>query len=91
MFYASLLAVHVLSGVFWGGAAIFAGLFLMPSLMKAGPAAGPVMGNLIQLKPSPQQIAEISAAQIRLARAGKLGAWHVFAAATLMGLHSLFR
>jgi uncharacterized membrane protein len=168
MLYPSLLAVHVLSGIFWGGGAIIAGLFLMPSVIKAGPAGGAVMGNLIQIKfsawmtvgafasilsglgmiaiqasnnsawlrspegiclelggllalgafgiglrvqkpqaerlaaigaavakaggpPSAQQAADIADAQARMARAGRIGAYHILAASALMGMHTLFR
>lgn len=50
MVYASLLAVHVLSGIFWGGGAIISGFILMPSVLAAGPAGGIVMGNMMQRK-----------------------------------------
>ena len=41
-----LRLVHVLAGVLWAGTGVFVSLFLMPSLMEAGPAAGPVMAGL---------------------------------------------
>lgn len=50
--YAELLVlrlVHIVGGVFWVGSVIFTSFFLMPTLMKAGPAAaGPVMAGLQQ-------------------------------------------
>jgi hypothetical protein len=42
--------VHVLAGVLWAGTGVFTSLFLMPSLMEAGPAAGPVMASLQKRK-----------------------------------------
>lgn len=41
-----LRLLHILSGAFWYGAALFIARFLMPSLDAAGPAAGPVMAQL---------------------------------------------
>ena len=41
-----LRVVHVLGGLFWVGSALFNSIFLMPSLMEAGPAAGAIMGGL---------------------------------------------
>jgi uncharacterized membrane protein len=50
MLYPTLLAVHVVCGIFWGGAAISAGFFLTPAVQAAGPAGGAVMAGLIQRK-----------------------------------------
>ena len=47
--YAELIAlrvVHVLSGIFWLGSGLFSAFFLMPTLGKLGPGAGPVMAEL---------------------------------------------
>jgi uncharacterized membrane protein len=47
--YAELIVlrvVHVLSGIFWLGSGLFSALFLMPSLGKLGPGAGPFMAEL---------------------------------------------
>jgi hypothetical protein len=46
----ALRFVHVLSGVLWVGTAVFVSAFLLPSLMEAGPAAGPVMAGLQKRK-----------------------------------------
>lgn len=46
----SLILVHVLFGTFWAGGAIVAGLFIMPSIVEAGPAGGAVMGGLLRRK-----------------------------------------
>ena len=43
-----LRVVHILSGIFWVGAVLFATLVLMPALRAAGPAGGAVMGQLAQ-------------------------------------------
>jgi uncharacterized membrane protein len=43
-----LRVVHVLGGVFWVGAGIFTGVFLMPALAKAGPATAQLMEALQQ-------------------------------------------
>lgn len=41
-----LRIVHLLSGVFWVGAAMFVFFFLEPAVAKSGPAGGQVMGTL---------------------------------------------
>ncbi len=43
-----LRVIHVLTGVLWVGAAVFVARFLVPAVRGAGPAAGPVMQQLIQ-------------------------------------------
>jgi uncharacterized membrane protein len=43
-----LRVVHIVGGIFWVGSAMFTGLFLLPALAKAGPAAGQVMIGLQQ-------------------------------------------
>jgi uncharacterized membrane protein len=43
-----LRLVHVLGGIFWVGSGLFSTFFLVPAIMAAGPAAGPVMGALQQ-------------------------------------------
>jgi uncharacterized membrane protein len=43
-----LRLVHILGGMFWVGSGLFTTLFLMPTLAKAGPAAGPVIAGLQQ-------------------------------------------
>jgi len=50
MLYPSLLAVHIVSGIFWGGGAIIGGFFLVPSVMAAGPGGGAVMAHMVQRK-----------------------------------------
>lgn len=42
-FLVSLRAIHVLSGVFWAGTAIFFALYIVPAANRLGPAAGPFM------------------------------------------------
>lgn len=41
-----LRIVHVLGGIFWVGSVLFTGIFLVPALSAAGPAAGQVMGAM---------------------------------------------
>ena len=41
-----LRLVHVVGGMFWVGAGLFSGIFLLPALAEAGPAAGAVMGSM---------------------------------------------
>jgi uncharacterized membrane protein len=48
-----LRLVHVLLGVFWAGGAFFAAMFLVPSVRAAGPAAGPVMRQLMEVRKYP--------------------------------------
>jgi len=43
-----LRLLHILSGAFWFGAVIFTARFLMPSLAASGPAAGPVMAQIVK-------------------------------------------
>jgi uncharacterized membrane protein len=45
--------IHILSGAFWVGAVVFVARFLMPSLRAVGPAAGPVMQQLTQVRRLP--------------------------------------
>lgn len=39
--------VHILCGVLWVGSAFLFGVFIGPAAGELGPAAGPVMGNLV--------------------------------------------
>ncbi len=48
-----LRIVHIVSGVFWVGSALFVARFLLPSLRAVGPAAGPVMQQLNQTRKLP--------------------------------------
>ena len=41
-----LRLVHVLGGIFWVGSGLFSAIFLAPSLVAAGPAAGKIMAEL---------------------------------------------
>jgi uncharacterized membrane protein len=51
-----LRVVHILSGVFWGGAVLFLGFFLLPSIGAAGPAGPKVMRQLIVVRKFPRFI-----------------------------------
>jgi hypothetical protein len=48
-----LRLIHVLSGAFWIGAALFNVIFLVPTIRALGPTAGPVMQHLVQVKKMP--------------------------------------
>jgi uncharacterized membrane protein len=45
--------IHILAGAFWVGTALFTAFFLMPSLRAVGPAAGPVMEQIGQVRRLP--------------------------------------
>lgn len=49
----TLRVIHILTGVFWGGALFFTTLFLLPSMQASGPAAGPVMRQLVTVRRFP--------------------------------------
>jgi hypothetical protein len=49
----ALRLIHILLGVFWAGAAFFAAMFLVPSVRAAGPAGGPVMRQLMEIRKFP--------------------------------------
>jgi uncharacterized membrane protein len=48
-----LRLLHIILGVFWAGAAFFAAMFLVPSVRAAGPAGGPVMRQLMEVRKYP--------------------------------------
>ncbi|MEO8294664.1 MAG: hypothetical protein ABI613_04035 [Gemmatimonadota bacterium] len=48
-----LRLIHILSGVFWVGSVLFVARFLMPALRAIGPASGPVMQQLTQVRKLP--------------------------------------
>ena len=43
-----LRLVHVLAGIFWVGATIFLAAFLLPASRAVGPAAGPLISQLME-------------------------------------------
>ncbi|MGH7497637.1 MAG: hypothetical protein ACREL3_02165 [Gemmatimonadales bacterium] len=45
--------IHILAGAFWVGAVVFVACFLLPSLRAVGPAAGPVMQQIAQVRKLP--------------------------------------
>ena len=45
--------IHVLAGVFWVGTAVFTAAFLVPTVRAIGPAGGPVMQQLAQVRKLP--------------------------------------
>jgi uncharacterized membrane protein len=48
MEYLSLIFLHVAFGVLWAGGAVVLGLFIIPSVMDAGPAGGAVMAGILR-------------------------------------------
>jgi hypothetical protein len=48
-----LRLVHIVFGGFWVGSVLFMALFLAPTLKHLGPAGGPVMGHLTQVRKLP--------------------------------------
>src|SRR4030095_6686968 len=44
---------HVVAGGLWGGTIVFVAGFLMPALRASGPSAGPVMGQLSNVRKMP--------------------------------------
>jgi uncharacterized membrane protein len=48
MEYLLLVFLHVAFGVLWAGGAILVGLFVIPSVLEAGPAAGAVMAGIVK-------------------------------------------
>ena len=48
-----LRVLHIVGGAFWVGTAVFIAAFLGPSLRAAGPAAGPIMSYLTQVRRLP--------------------------------------
>jgi uncharacterized membrane protein len=48
MEYGSLILLHVFFGILWAGGAITAGFFIIPAVLEAGPAGGPVMAGVLR-------------------------------------------
>ena len=46
MEYLILIFLHVAVGIFWAGAGVALGLFVLPSVLEAGPAGGAVMAQV---------------------------------------------
>ena len=48
-----LRLIHIVAGVFWAGTAMFTAAFLIPSVRALGPAGGPVMQQIGQVRKLP--------------------------------------
>jgi uncharacterized membrane protein len=48
-----LRLLHILAGVFWGGAVFFVAVFLIPAIRASGPAGGPVMREIVAVRRYP--------------------------------------
>jgi uncharacterized membrane protein len=51
--YVLLRLIHIVAGVFWVGAIVFVAVFLLPSLRAVGPAAGPLMDQVVRVRRLP--------------------------------------
>jgi uncharacterized membrane protein len=51
--YIVLRIIHIVSGVFWVGTTLFLAGFLVPAVRASGPAAGPIMEQLGQVRRLP--------------------------------------
>ncbi len=51
-----LRLLHIGAGVFWVGSILFLARFLLPTSMALGPAAGPVMDQLMRVRKVPQTL-----------------------------------
>lgn len=76
-----LRIVHVVSGAFWLGVAVFNAFFLLPAVRATGPAAGQLMVQLVRVRKLPQYVnvaillTVISGLILFGWRAGGLGSW----------------
>ena len=52
----TLRVIHILAGVFWVGAALVTAAFLIPTIRAVGPAGGPVMQHITQVRKLPRYI-----------------------------------
>lgn len=50
MEYLSLVFLHVFFGILWAGGGAATGLFILPSVIDAGPAGGAVMAGVVKRK-----------------------------------------
>jgi hypothetical protein len=48
MEFPALILLHVAFGIFWAGGAIVLGLFIVPSVLDAGPAGAAVMAGVVK-------------------------------------------
>ena len=51
-----LRLIHIVVGVCWVGAVVFIAVFLLPTMKAVGPAAGPVMAHLTEVKKLPSYL-----------------------------------
>ena len=49
-----LRTIHIIAGVIWVGGVFFLAAFVLPSARAVGPAAGPMMGQLTQVRQVPR-------------------------------------
>jgi hypothetical protein len=51
-----LRVLHIVTGVFWAGTVFFVARFLLPTMRAVGPAGGPVMSHLTQVRRLPMAL-----------------------------------
>lgn len=56
----ALKALHLLAGVYWVGAGVVSAMFLLPSARAAGPAAGPMMRQIVAVRRFPLTVTIMS-------------------------------
>ena len=72
--------IHIVVGVFWVGSVLFLSAFLFPAVRTLGPAGGPVMSYLTQVRGMPTRL--LIAALVTIA-SGLVLYWH-----DSLGFHS---
>jgi uncharacterized membrane protein len=65
--------VHILSGIFWVGAVAMFALFISPAAAELGPAAGPMLSNLVLKR---RVVRVVAAAGATTILAGAFVYWH---------------
>ncbi len=56
--------VHIVCGVLWGGGVVVLGVFILPSVIAAGPAGGPVMKEMVQVRKMPNVLMGLAIATV---------------------------
>lgn len=89
----ALRIIHIVSGIFWVGGAMVVAWFVLPSVRALGPAGGPVMNQLAQVRKLPLRLltagwVTVLAGLALYARAGSLNssAWYTTRAGLTFGI-----
>ncbi len=59
-----LRIVHIVCGILWVGGVVMVGIFIMPSVMAAGPAGGAVMKEMVQVRRMPNILMGLAIATV---------------------------